>query len=160
MRTNVTGAFLMSQAALAPLRERRGAIVTIGSTSSVMGGPASAAYSSSKAAVLMLTRCLAIDHGREGVRANCVLPGWVRTEMADVDVVAFARERGIELDAAYALVNANTPLRRPGEPEEIAEVVAFLASPAASYVNGAALPVDGGSLLIWPGVTAFVPPSD
>jgi meso-butanediol dehydrogenase / (S,S)-butanediol dehydrogenase / diacetyl reductase len=159
MRTNVTGAFLMSQAALPSLRARRGTIVTTGSTSSVMGGPASAAYSTSKAAVVMLTQCLAIDHGGEGVRANCVLPGWVRTAMADVDIVAFAQERGIDVDAAYALVNANTPLRRPGEPEEIAEAVAFLASPAASYINGAALPVDGGSLLVWPGVTEFMPPA-
>jgi meso-butanediol dehydrogenase / (S,S)-butanediol dehydrogenase / diacetyl reductase len=159
MRTNVTGAFLITRAALEHLIARRGSVVTIGSTSSVMGGPASAAYSTSKAAVLMLTQCVAIDHGGQGVRANCVLPGWVRTAMADVDVVAFAQERGIDVDAAYALVNANTPLRRPGEPAEIAEAVAFLASPAASFINGAALPVDGGSLLVWPGVTEFMPPA-
>jgi meso-butanediol dehydrogenase / (S,S)-butanediol dehydrogenase / diacetyl reductase len=159
MRTNLTGAFLMTRAALEQLIGRAGAIVTVGSTSSVMGGPASAAYSASKAAVTMLTQCVAIDHGGQGVRANCVLPGWVRTAMADVDVAELARERGIGVDEAYELVNANTPQRRPGRPEEIAEVVAFLASPAASYVNGALVPVDGGSLLVWPGVTELIPPA-
>src|SRR5262249_31800227 len=81
--TNLTGTFLACRAALPQLLETRGAIVTIARLGGLRVPPASAAYASSKAGLIMLTRCIAVDHGPQGVRANCVCPGWIRTPMAD-----------------------------------------------------------------------------
>ena len=96
----------------------------------------------------MLTASIANDYGPRGVRANCVCPGWVRTPMADDDMDEVAARWGTDRDGAYRLTTSSTPLRRPAEPAEIAAVVAFLAGPGASYVNGASIPVDGGAMIV------------
>jgi meso-butanediol dehydrogenase/(S,S)-butanediol dehydrogenase/diacetyl reductase len=150
MRTNLTGAFLIARAALPALIERRGCVVTVSSVNGSLAGPGWAAYCTSKAGVIMLTRTLAADYGPLGVRANCVCPGWIRTPMADADMDEVARARGLDREGAYRLTHVDNPLRRPGEPEEIAAVISFLAGPEASYVNGAALPVDGGTSVVDP----------
>ncbi len=150
MRTNLTGAFLMARAALPALIERGGCVVTISSVNGTLAGPGWAAYCTSKAGVIMLTKTLANDYGPQGVRANCVCPGWVRTPMADVDMDEVAEKRGVDREEAYRLTHSDSPLRRPGEPDEIASVVSFLAGPDAAYVNGVALPVDGGTSVVDP----------
>ncbi len=150
MRTNLTGAFLMSRAALPSLVERRGCVVTVSSVNGYRPGPGWAAYSTSKAGAIMLTQSIANDYGPQGVRANCVCPGWVRTPMGDADMDVVAKGRGIDREAAYELTHADNPLRRPAQPEELAAVVSFLAGPDASYVNGVALPVDGGTSIVDP----------
>jgi NAD(P)-dependent dehydrogenase (short-subunit alcohol dehydrogenase family) len=140
LATNLTGPFLAARAALAHLAERGGSIVTISSLGGLRAAPASAAYASSKAGLIMLTRCIALDHGPQGVRANCVCPGWIHTPMADATMDGLGPDR----ETAYARVNRTNPLGRPGLAEEVAAAVSWLASPAASYVNGAVLSVDGG----------------
>jgi meso-butanediol dehydrogenase/(S,S)-butanediol dehydrogenase/diacetyl reductase len=162
LRTNLTGAFLMARATLPHLIARRGAIVSVSSISGFLAGPGWTSYCTSKAGLVMLTRCLANDYGPLGVRVNCVCPGWVRTPMADEDMDTVARRHGTDREGAYGLVHADHPLRRPAEPEEIASVVAFLASPDASYVNGVALPVDGGAMVVDPLATPslFPPEAD
>jgi NAD(P)-dependent dehydrogenase (short-subunit alcohol dehydrogenase family) len=140
LATNLTGPFLAARAALPHLAERRGAIVMVGSLGGLRAAPASAAYASSKAGLIMLTQCIALDHGPQGVRANCVCPGWIRTDMADRAM----RELDDDVEQAYARVNSTNPLGRPGLAEEVADAVAWLASPEASYVNGAVLRIDGG----------------
>jgi meso-butanediol dehydrogenase / (S,S)-butanediol dehydrogenase / diacetyl reductase len=148
MRTNLTGAFLTARAALPALIERRGCVVNVSSTSGFLAGPGWAAYCASKAGLIMLTRTLASDYGPQGVRANCVCPGWVRTPMGDSDMDEVARARGLDREGAYRLTHADNPLRRPAEPEEIASVICFLAGPDAAYVNGVALAVDGGTSVV------------
>jgi len=140
LATNLTGAFLACRAALPQLLETRGAIVTVASLGGLRAAPASAAYASAKAGLIMLTQCIALDHGPQGVRANCVCPGWIRTPMADATMVGL----GPDVEQAYVRVSRTNPLRRPGEAEEVAAAVAWLLSPEAAYVNGALLGVDGG----------------
>jgi len=157
LATNLTGAFLLCQEALPALIESRGAIVTVASLAGLRADPESVAYCSSKAALIMLTQCIALDYGPAGVRANCVCPGWIETEMADAAMDELARTRGCDRAGAYALAVADVPARRAGAPREAAAAIAWLASPAASYVNGAVLTVDGGAAVVDAGTLAFAP---
>jgi len=160
LRINLTGPFLLARAALPHLIDARGSIVTVSSTSSWYAGPGWASYCASKAGLSMLTRCLANDYGSLGVRANCVCPGWVRTPMGEDDMASVAEAWGTSVDNAYWLCSRETPLRRPAEPEEIADVIAFLAGPQASYVTGAVIPVDGGATAVDASSTPFHGPEE
>ncbi|GAU70209.1 oxidoreductase [Streptomyces sp. NBRC 110611] len=158
MATNVTGPFLLQRAALPHLLAARGAVVAVASVSALRNGNANAAYATSKAALLQLCRSLAVDYGRDGLRANIVCPSWVRTDMADGRMARFAEEAGLGdggVDAAYEEATRLLPVGRPGEPHEIAEAISWLLSPAASFVNGAVLPLDGGATAVDVGGTAF-----
>ena len=134
--TNLKGPFLTCREFLPAMIEARdGCVVNIASTAGVRGGRRRAAYCASKGGVVLLTRSLAVDHGPDGVRVNCVCPGLIDTEMAD----------WIRHDAeAMRTFGASTPAGRIGGPAEIAAVVAFLASDGASYLHGAVLMADGG----------------
>jgi len=155
LRTNLTGAFLTCRAAIDHLAARRGSVVTISSVSGLRASPESLAYCASKAGLLMLTQCMAVDHGPEGVRVNCVAPGWVRTPMADEDMEVLAERLGLDREAAYAETTVDVPLRRPASPEEVAATVAWLVSDDASYVNGAIVTVDGGHTPVDVAMVAF-----
>jgi 2-keto-3-deoxy-L-fuconate dehydrogenase len=134
---NARGTFLCCKHALPSMIERGGgAIVNIASVAGMIGLPNRAAYSASKGAVIALTRALAIDHVRDGVRVNAVCPGtvdspWVRRLVEDV---------GESLDS----LRARQPMGRLGTPEEVADAVLYLASDAAAFVTGSALVIDGG----------------
>ncbi len=141
---NVKSAFLMSRAVIPLMREGGGgAIVNTASVAGIRPGADEAAYSVSKAAMISLTATLALDFAVDGIRANCVCPGFMEKVMTDR-----RRELTDEQQAARAAgAAARVPLGRQGTYEEVAKAVLFLAGPDASYITGAALVVDGGMLL-------------
>jgi NAD(P)-dependent dehydrogenase (short-subunit alcohol dehydrogenase family) len=134
METNLDGVFLVTQAALPALRETRGAIVNIASISGLRASTLRTAYGTSKAAVIHLTKQQAAELGEDGIRANCVCPGPVRTKLA------MAVHTPDIIEAYHDAI----PLRRYGSEEEIANVIRFLCSDEASYVTGQVIAVDGG----------------
>ena len=137
---NLKGTFLMSKFALPHMiRQGSGVIVNNSSGWGIAGGDSAVAYCASKGGVVLLTKAMAIDHGRQGIRVNCICPGDVDTPMLPED----ARLRGLKWDD-YLAGCANRPLGRIGTVEEIAKAVLFLASDDSSFMTGAALVVDGG----------------
>jgi NAD(P)-dependent dehydrogenase (short-subunit alcohol dehydrogenase family) len=155
LQVNLTGPFLLVRAALPHLLAARGAVVAVSSVAALRASEAMAAYSASKAGLIMLMQSLAVDHGPDGLRANTVCPGWTATEMGDMEMAELGDTRGISTADAYRLATAMVPQRRAATAEEVASAVCWLLSDAASYVNGAALPVDGGSCVVDPGTLAL-----
>ena len=142
MDVNLKGTFLMSKAALPHMIEQReGVIINNSSGWGIAGGDAAVAYCASKGGVVLLTKAMAIDHGREGIRVNCICPGDVDTPMLPED----ARMRGLKWED-YLAGCAHRPLGRIGTTDEIAKGALFLASADSSFMTGAALVVDGGGI--------------
>ena len=149
LHANLDTAFVMSRECLPALIEAKGQIVVISSLAGLFAGPSVAGYTVGKHALIGLTKTLARDYGRNGVRVNAVCPGWVQTPMADAEMDEFAAHAGLDTRAeAYATVTADVPLRRAAQPSEIASVVRFLGSGESSYMNGAVLVVDGGAHVV------------
>jgi len=140
--TSLKGSFLMARYALPYMIESgNGAIVNNGSGWGYVGGARAVAYCAAKGGLIAMTRAMAIDHGRQGVRINCICTGDTITPMEHED----ARNQGMTWEA-YVEAASDRPLGRMGEPVEIARAVLFLASDEASFITGAVLPVDGGGV--------------
>ncbi|GBE58131.1 3-oxoacyl-[acyl-carrier-protein] reductase FabG [bacterium BMS3Abin01] len=134
LATSLRGAFLLSrEVARGMMKARSGAIVNVSSVIGRRGNAGQANYAAAKAGLIGLTKSLAREMGPRGVRVNAVAPGYVVTDMTS----------GLPDDAREKILE-NTPLGRLAEPEEVAGVIAFLASPAAAYITGAVIPIDGG----------------
>lgn len=137
LQINARGSFVTGRAAVELMAAGGGgAIVNVSSISAVAAFETQAAYASSKAAVAQLTKVIAIEYGRMGIRCNAVAPGVIET-----DIMEGVVENGREMLRSFG--NAH-PIGRIGQPQEVAEAIAFLASPASSFITGALLLVDGG----------------
>lgn len=152
-RANLDTAFVCARECLPNLIERKGNIVIVSSIAGLAASPDSAGYVTMKHGLIGLGKSLARDYGRKGVRTNIVCPGWVTTEMADEEMQTLVKEAGASLGVksvqeAYALVTKDVPVGRPATPDEVANVICFLASAEAAMVNGAILTVDGGASVV------------
>jgi NAD(P)-dependent dehydrogenase (short-subunit alcohol dehydrogenase family) len=141
---NLKGSFLVGQAVSRELLKNtgpnRGAIVNMSSVNATLTIPSIASYNASKGAINQLTRVMALSFADQGVRVNAVAPGTIATELA--------RSAVLTSDEAKARIMSRTPMKRLGEPGEIADVVAFLLSDAASYVTGEIVVADGGRMTL------------
>jgi NAD(P)-dependent dehydrogenase (short-subunit alcohol dehydrogenase family) len=144
LEVNLTGTMRVCRAALPLLRRRGGAIVNIASVAAFNSSPESASYAASKAAVVSYTRSFAFAHGGDGIRANAVAPGWVRTPMSEHEMRLLAAKRGSTPEDEFDALKERIALRKIAQPLEIASCCLFLASDEASFVTGAVLVADGG----------------
>ncbi len=150
MSVNLTAAFLISRAAITHLRQNGGgSIVNIGSVQSHAAQRGAVAYVTSKHAMLGLTRAMAVDYASERIRVNCVCPGTVDTPMFRWTASLDAKPHSV-INACEAM----HPINRIAQPEEVAEVIAFLLTDAASFMTGTAIDVDGGLLALIGGAPA------
>jgi len=141
MAINVKGVFLMSKEVIPiMLKQRKGSIVNNASCSGLVGDRDTIAYNTSKGAVVLMTKCLALDYARKNIRVNCVCPGEIETPMFHQE----ARSRKMPIDEYREVLCEVHPIGRLGAPEEVANAVLFLASDDASFITGTAFSVDGG----------------
>ena len=141
LRVNLKGAFLVAQAVAREMAQAgRGSIVNMSSVNATLAIPSIASYNVSKGGINQLTRVMALSLADKGIRVNAVAPGTIATELAAKAVLTS--------DEAKARIMSRTPLRRLGEPAEIADTVAYLASEAASYITGEIVVVDGGRMAL------------
>lgn len=143
---NLGGTMRLCRAVLPAMRAQGGgAIVNVASVAAFNASAGMASYATSKSGVVALTRAIANRYGADGVRANCVCPGWVRTPMSEAEMREAAVANGTTMEAEFAALTKRIALARIGRADEIAACVAFLASDDASFVTGAALVADGGA---------------
>jgi NAD(P)-dependent dehydrogenase (short-subunit alcohol dehydrogenase family) len=140
LNVNVKGYMYGSRAAIPHmLRQKAGSIVNISSVNGLVAEPFLAVYAASKGAIVMLTKGIALDYAKQGIRCNCICPGWVDTPIN----YAHAEMMG-GLAKIYAEIDRFQPIGRPGEPSEIANLALFLASDEASFLTGSIIAADGG----------------
>lgn len=138
---NLNAPFYLSREAMPHLRETKGVILNVASDWGLVGGKQGVAYCASKGGVVLMTKAMALDHAEEGVRINAICPGDVETPMLYEEGAA----RGLGPEEALQEANKGSPTGRVTTPEEVAALVAFLASAGAAQINGAAIPIDGGN---------------
>lgn len=146
LEINLFGPFHLMQAFL-PLMVRGSCIVNLASRAGKRPLPTCSAYSTSKAGLIMLTRCLAAEYAAQGIRANAICPGQILTEMNLRRYEREARAQGITRDEALAKALTTVPMARIGTPEDVGNVAAFLVSEASGYMTGQALNVSGGQIM-------------
>jgi len=139
---SLKGTFLMSKYALpSMIAQKSGVIINVSSGWGVQGGEKAVSYCAAKGGMVVMTKAMAIDHGTQGIRVNCLSPGDVKTPMLDAD----AKDQGMTVEE-YEAMASQRPIGRVGTSEELAKAALFLASDDSSYMTGANLVVDGGGI--------------
>jgi 2-deoxy-D-gluconate 3-dehydrogenase len=137
LNTNLTSAFNLSQLAYPEMKKAgRGKIINIGSMMSIFGASFTTPYATSKGGIVQMSRAMACAWAKDNIQVNCVLPGWI-----DTDLTRGARK---QVEGLHERVLARTPAGRWGDPQDFAGIAVFLASPASNFLTGTAIPVDGG----------------
>ncbi len=134
--TNLTSAFICSNAAYPLLSAKGGKIINIGSMLSIFGSSYGAAYAASKGGIVQLTKSQAVAWAPEGIQVNAILPGWINTDLT--------RQARIDVEGLHDRIQGRTPADRWGDPQDLAGVAVFLSASASDFVTGTAIPVDGG----------------
>lgn len=134
--TNLSSAFICSNAAYPLLSAEGGKIINIGSMLSIFGSSYGAAYAASKGGIVQLTKSQAVAWAPDNIQVNAILPGWINTDMT--------RQARIDVDGLHDRIQGRTPADRWGDPEDLAGVAVFLSAAASNFVTGTAIPVDGG----------------
>jgi NAD(P)-dependent dehydrogenase (short-subunit alcohol dehydrogenase family) len=153
LNTNAKGTYLCSKAVLPyMIANAGGSIINVSSGGGLKGYVGGTAYSSSKAAVIMLTKVTALEHGKDRIRANCICPGSVHSEMFDGSIEMFAKKmsQDSKTNSAQEImdnISRTIPLGRIGDPRDVANLAVFLASEEASFITGAVIAIDGGQTL-------------
>lgn len=156
-RTNLDTAFVCARECLPDLIRQKGNIVIVSSIAGLFAGPQAAGYVTMKHACIGFGKALARDYGREGVRTNIICPAWVRTTMADEQMEVLVKKHKLNsIDEAYRLVTKDVPLGRPATPEDVSNVICFVASAEAAMMNGSILTIDGGAAVVDLPTLAFV----
>jgi len=146
---NVTGPFLLMRETIPHMiKIGGGSIINISSVGGVVCLPGMPAYCTSKAALIMLTKQVALDYGRFGIRCNVVCPGGVKTAMTEKDFGQFGRMIGMDTDSFFALISKELPLRRFAAPHEIGGICTLLASDDSSFMTGSVILIDGGTSVV------------
>lgn len=149
VQSNLNTAMVAARSALPALIDRGGNLLMMASIAALAAGPAACGYVTMKHGLLGLTRSIARDYGKRGVRCNAVCPGWVRTEMGDSEMAELMQRKGLSsIDEAYALATRDVPLGRAATSDEVASAVAFLCSDDAAMITGSVLTVDGGATVV------------
>ncbi len=153
---NVSGVMNIARAAIPEMLGRPGAnILNISSMAALFSGPGMASYSTAKAALIGLTRAMAVDYGPQGIRVNCLCPGWIKTPMSTQEMHDLSALKNISVEQAFFEATRYLPLQRMADADEIAACAEFLTSEDASFVTGTTLVADGGGSAKDIGTLAF-----
>lgn len=148
LHSNLDTAYYTAKASLPSLIESKGAFIVVSSIAGLQAMPMTCGYVAAKHAVIGLIKSIAMDYGPQGVRANAVCPGWIRTPMADEEMAPIMVRETVTLEGAYEHVTSDTPLRRAGDAVEVADLCCFLSSDRARLITGSVMTIDGGSTVV------------
>ena len=153
---NLTGPFLLMREAIPRMiKGGGGSIISISSVAGLRCSPESAAYSASKAGLIMLAQQIALDYGKYGIRSNVVCPGWVRTPMSEYEMDELSKTINTDREGAFKEVTKYLPINQVAVPDDVASLCLYLASDESRFVTGATLVIDGGGSVVDAGTLAY-----